>query len=296
MSREHFDVRRIRDGVTYNTKASELLAYAEGRADGPSNSRWRAGLFRTSSGAYFAVREDMRHYFDQINGHWADNTSVTLEVLDHASSVKWCEQHDANLLVDFVEQSVEEPERLAEAAPEGVLLSLSDTQKSDLALEAETAGMSVEAYLLHCVESKRAAQEAPAGAVEAGCVETGAVASSALAEASCESPVQPIVVAASVEEVVAATVEAESEAAKSEELSDDQLSSIEVLPMARQDHEPVVLTIAQENEDGDGWEDSTEAEIVLLTPEVIHQNGADQNSALHNRSVVAPVELGQAAE
>jgi hypothetical protein len=349
MSLEHFDVRRIRDGATYNTKLSELLAYAEGVGDGASSGRWRGGLYRAMNGSLFAVREDVRRYFDQIGGNWTDNTSISLDVLDYEGSLKWCEMHDANLLVDFIEEvsvntiveSVEEAlaapvedSAVAEAEAEeetevsvAVVLSIPDDQKQTIALQAEKAGLTVDAYFLQCVEARLTAQESVVTQIlaeeEASAQEDAPVQEAApVLEAVMEAPEPFIEAVAEIqiecvetecaasdcvesECIVCACGESQEELESAstdlfadnallavEEAPEDHLSPIEVLPVASEIEETVIFSIEEAPECESGDHEVHEAEIVSLT----HYSGQSQNGLSASLGSVLRGEIGQAAE
>jgi hypothetical protein len=297
MSCEHFDVRRIRDGVTYNTKTSELIAYAEGNRDDASNGRWRAGLYRAASGAYFAVREEAKPYFDQIGGRWLDDTGVSLDLLDFVAAVKWCEQYDANVLVDFLEKAEMTPAAVAvqAEAPAGVVLRLSDVQRSVLEDEAQKAGLSVDAYLLQCVELQ--CVEAGPASPESETERTGSEVVEAEAELHDEAPAVEAVAAEEV--VIAEPVDDEAEDAiineivAAEDLTGEPAPAMEAVS-ADEEAEPLVLTVAEEIECVvEASDEHDDADIVPLSPELIHQSGLAQgglNGGVHDAG------LGKAAE
>jgi hypothetical protein len=311
MSLEQFNVRRIRDGVTYDTKVSELLAYADGKSEESGASRWRAGLFLAASGTYFAVREESRRYFDQIAGRWTDGSSVSLDVLDYASALRWCESLDANILVDFTAETaapvmaaaeetkaepvaeaepVEEPaaeeallseEAVPAEQPSALMLNISGDQKSAIEMEAQKAGMSLDAYLLHCVEVSRAARE-------------GAVAEAAETEADCDECIEQALMEIGLEEAAdaAAAVTDDAQTAPS-----SQSTPAEAAPAADDGAGTITLTVAEETEsEAADAETPATPQASPVSSELLHHFHLAQRAANGGQTPNGKADLGRAAE
>lgn len=325
MHAEQFDVRRIRDGVTYNTKASELLAYAEGYGE-DRGGRWRAGLFRTPAGGFFAVREEAGRHFDQISGRWQDNTSISLDVLDRPASVAWCERHDANVLVDFVGNPDEEISRETEdaapgeAASEGLLLQVSDEQREAIEIAAQKANLAVDDYVLRCLEARGVAADAASDAGESAeapeasepAPEADAAATDEAEDGEAESVAglaEEVVVEtpvadeaaepaegddepaadASVGEVIPAAAAAESQAG---EAAEEAVSEPEGQPVADGVEESDILVVVEKSEADPAGSDAVDlAAVAPLAEDIARKHGVGLNGLGAEEASV-----GQAAE
>jgi hypothetical protein len=88
-----------------------------------------------------------RHWHDQRAGEWRTKTLVDVTPLDHAAAVKWCEDNEAEIIVEFFDLPGE-----GVPSTSAFPLRMPDALKRRLEASAAAAGVSMNAYTVACLE------------------------------------------------------------------------------------------------------------------------------------------------
>jgi hypothetical protein len=143
--------RRVIGGSTYNTATSEVLAYASG---GDEGNGWEACLYRSRGGAFFEVERTTKSWYDRDECEWKEKSTIDVTPMDHASSVKWCADCEAEIVIDFFALPPEGESNIGEQAAR--LIRMSKALESDLEAWAKSEGISVNEYVLRAIRERGA--------------------------------------------------------------------------------------------------------------------------------------------
>lgn len=159
-------MKRIIDGVTYNTDTSTVIARAELADDDwatKGGDRMVQTLYQTRGGAFFihidttTVRRSLRD-----NG-WEEVERHEFEAMTRDQAHRWVMEGQVELLHDVFG---EPPEATEEAAPGATLyIRIPTSLKDRLELLAKQEGLSLNAWTMRCVE--RCANVAAPNALQA---------------------------------------------------------------------------------------------------------------------------------
>jgi predicted HicB family RNase H-like nuclease len=144
-------VKKVIDGVTYNTATSTQLATSEFENDDGHNVE--AALYQTRGGAFFELAIETwgaRH----ADGEWEERTRSTVNPLSPEEAHKWVLQGEVELMSAGEEVFGEPPEAEAEAtASATIYLRVPAALKQRIERVAKKADQSVNVWAMRCLEN-----------------------------------------------------------------------------------------------------------------------------------------------
>jgi predicted HicB family RNase H-like nuclease len=154
-------MKRIINGVTYNTDTSTMIARAEeiepGWKDGTGGDRDVLTLYQTRLGAFF-IHRDTVSLRRGIRGEWEEDEHHTFDAMTRAEAHKWVLGHDG---VELLSDVFEEPPEAAEETSPGATLYIRVPSSLKDRIEAAAASdkLSVNAWAIRCMEGCVAYQQ-----------------------------------------------------------------------------------------------------------------------------------------
>lgn len=151
-------MKRIINGVTFNTDTSTMLAQSE--YEGSDRIYGKVPvvetLYQTRSGAFFVHRSELLE-LETEDTH--ANIRNTFHPMTRAEAQQWIEEGDIELIHPGVLD--EPPEALPEDAPEATIyLRIPASLKERIEASAKAASLSVNSWALRCMERCLAAPAA----------------------------------------------------------------------------------------------------------------------------------------
>jgi hypothetical protein len=151
-------VKRIVDGVTYNTDTSTILARAEWEDDGRWGvaKQYEGTLYQTRGGAFFL------HISSTVerknpDGEWEEKTKDEFEPLTPEDANEWMQKGDTEIIHNPFDDP---PEATAEAEPGATIyIRVPNSLKQRVDEAANKQGLSSNAWVMRCVE--KCLQRAP---------------------------------------------------------------------------------------------------------------------------------------
>ncbi len=157
-------MKRIINGVTYNTDTSTVIAkdeVVEGDwADGGYGSRTVHTLYQTRGGAFFAHANTVQRNRDVRDNEWLEDERHRFEPMTRDEAHKWVMTGEVELFSDVFG---EPPEAAAEEAPSATIyLRVPSSLKLRLEKLAADANISLNSWLTRCVERCAGGEISPA--------------------------------------------------------------------------------------------------------------------------------------
>ena len=149
-------MKRIIDGVTYNTATATKIAASEFNERGVGGPVGQDVLYQTRGGAFFIATHEVVTYRDR-DGEWQSKEQNEVTPMSRNFAQAWALKGDVELFSDFFG---EPPEASAKPQEPGatiytrVPLSLKDRIET----HARADGLSVNSYVIRCLESCATAQ------------------------------------------------------------------------------------------------------------------------------------------
>lgn len=140
-------MKRIIDGVTYNTDTSTTIAQAEW--ENREGEQCQGTLYQTRGGAFFIDVETTRPVYDEYEEQWKPRKSHAFEPQSRDEAEKWCQEGEVEIFVDAFGELPEAAETETEA---GVYFRLPIVLKTRIEAAAKDAGLSLNAWAMRCFE------------------------------------------------------------------------------------------------------------------------------------------------
>jgi hypothetical protein len=142
-------MKRIIDGVTYNTETATVVA--EGSSEDENRGvASETTLYQTRTGVFFSVEQIESTWHDQNRGEWRTRKATEWEVVgDTAKAVEACEQLGLVIVRNFGDLPPE-PEAGESAAT--VYMRAPPALKTALEARAKADGVSLNILMLRCAE------------------------------------------------------------------------------------------------------------------------------------------------
>ena len=144
-------MKRIINGVSYNTETSTKVAISEYDGTSRGEPRGEETLYQTRGGAFFLHSSEVTMHKDR-NGDWQERESNQFEVMTRDSAHKWV--MDTGRQVELLSDVFgEPPEAAAEVSPGATLyIRLPASLKERLDTLAREDRTSLNAWTTRCVE------------------------------------------------------------------------------------------------------------------------------------------------
>jgi hypothetical protein len=141
-------LKRIVDGVTYNTATSRLLATSTW--EDHDNDEHEEELYQTRGGAFFLVNTVTKKVWVERDREWDERECIEVEPLDADRAQKWMMQGD----VEVIDNPFgDPPEAEAETEPGStVYVRVPPSLKRAIDQAAGKASLSVNAWAMQCLE------------------------------------------------------------------------------------------------------------------------------------------------
>lgn len=162
-------MKRIIDGVAYNTETAIKVARLEFDASVTGGTRGFEVLYQTRGGAFFRHVQEVVAYQDR-NREWQERETNQFEAMTRDKAHAWVmEQNDVKLLSDVFGEPPEAAAGDAAVAEATIYARMPLALKSQAEALARADGLSVNSYVIRCLEScaasRRTAVEPPANAL-----------------------------------------------------------------------------------------------------------------------------------
>lgn len=143
-------MKRIINGVTYNTDTSTLVARFHEAADNNNPTDKTTELYKTRGAALFLHIHDEWHVMDQASGEWLKKTKDQFEPMSREDAQKWVMDGDVEILSDEFDMP---PEAAAEESPAATIFArVPQSLKARVDAAADQAKLSINAWALRCME------------------------------------------------------------------------------------------------------------------------------------------------
>ena len=144
-------MKRIIDGVTYNTDTSTLIARYQEAADNYNPTDKTIDLYKTRGGAFFLHVHEEWHVKDEDSGEWQKKLKDQFEPLTREAAQKWVMDGDVEV---FSEEFGLPPEAADEETPSATIYArVPQSLKARVDAAAEEAKLSTNAWALRCMEN-----------------------------------------------------------------------------------------------------------------------------------------------
>jgi predicted HicB family RNase H-like nuclease len=143
-------MKRIINGVTYNTDTSTQIAQKDGERNG--GNRYFEILYQTRGGAFFLVdRENVLSFDEYTSRTKCVDRKITFSPMSRSDAKEWCLEGESEI---FVDAFGEVPEATSEIETEaGVYIRLPSLLKTRIEAAAEHDGLSLNAWAIRCFEN-----------------------------------------------------------------------------------------------------------------------------------------------
>lgn len=141
-------MKRIVDGVTYNTDTSTMVALFDRPASDRDPTSKTGTLYQTRGGAFFVHWCEEWHY--QEVGEWVSKTTDSFEVMTYDEAHKWVLDGDVEI---FSGVFPDPPEATAEEKPGATIyIRVPQSLKARIDSASDEAKLSINAWSMRCVE------------------------------------------------------------------------------------------------------------------------------------------------
>ncbi len=155
-------MKRIIDGVAYNTETAAKVARLEFDASDQGGTRGFEVLYQTRGGAFFRHVQEMVAYRDR-NGDRQERETNQFEAMTRDKAHAWVMgQNDVELLSDVFGEPPEAAAGDAAAAEATIYARVPLALKSQAEALARADGLSVNSHVIRCLESYAASRRVPA--------------------------------------------------------------------------------------------------------------------------------------
>jgi len=141
-------MKRILDGVTYNTETSTLLAKSE--YDGNPGEGVEM-LYQTRGGAFFVYCEEIRQVWVERSSKTVEKVTSTVEPKSSDQAQQWLMEGDREIFSN----PFEDPPEASAADDRGastLYIRVPASLKARVEKAAETEGLSANSWLMRCAE------------------------------------------------------------------------------------------------------------------------------------------------
>ena len=148
-------MKRIIDGVTYNTDTSAQIGRWNQKADNYNPTTKEVILYKTRGGAFFLHEHEEWSFQDDETGEWVTKHNDSFQPLTRQKAHDWMMEGDTEVLSDEFELP---PEATAKEEPEGTIyVRVPQSFKVQVDAAAKQADLSTNAWAMRCMESCLAA-------------------------------------------------------------------------------------------------------------------------------------------
>lgn len=141
-------MKRIIDGVTYNSETSTAIGRSIADADHNDPKAYEWTLYRTRGGAFFLHTHSS--WAVKKHDEWVEREHDEFAPMTEAEARKWMLEGEVEVLNDVFGDP---PEAEAEAAPGATIyLRVPDVLKSQIERKAKAEDLSVNAWAMRCLE------------------------------------------------------------------------------------------------------------------------------------------------
>jgi hypothetical protein len=142
-------MKRVVNGVTYNTETSEKIGRIEWTQGTQDEEQYEATLYRTRGGAFFVVEVKRWHEYD--GDTWQPHEKTTFEPMTSAEAHKWIMDGDQ---VEIFHNPFDDPPEAEGDAGHGatVYVRVSESLKDRIDAAARAVNVSINTWALRCFE------------------------------------------------------------------------------------------------------------------------------------------------
>ena len=152
-------MRRVVDGVTYNTDTATLIASTDYDKSENAGPRGTLALYQTRGGAFFVHDHEVLAYRDRRSGEWEERERDLVEPMSREEAQEWVLEQNVEL--HDTDAFGEPPEAAAESSPEATIyVRVPLTLKTRVDTQAKAEGLSVNSYVIRCLEKCASASAA----------------------------------------------------------------------------------------------------------------------------------------
>lgn len=145
-------MKRIVDGVTYNTDTSTKIAAAEWDNTGLQGGRGEAVLYQTRGGAFFEVSTETVPYKDR-DGEWTEREKTEVATLTREAAQKWILTGDVEVFSDVLGEPPEAAADEDQAAGSTLYIRLPSSLKDRIEARSKQESLSVNSWAIRCFEN-----------------------------------------------------------------------------------------------------------------------------------------------
>lgn len=140
-------MKRIINGVTYNTNTSTAIAQAKWSDE---SERTTGTLYQTRGGAFFVHEEVVKNIYNERTREWGEKTDNDFLPLSQAGAHKWLMEGDVEV---FHNPFDDPPEAAAEADPGATIyIRMPASLKRRVDEEAQLSELSGNVWAMRCIE------------------------------------------------------------------------------------------------------------------------------------------------
>ena len=146
-------MKRIIDGVAYNTETSTKVAEMTFEADPniSGSTRGAVTVYQTRSGAFFKLDHEVIGYRDR-DGEWQERVSNQCEAMTREEVLAWvAQQGDVEVFGNALDDVPEAME--AKEGEATIYTRVPASLKARADAQATAAGMSLNAFVIRCLEA-----------------------------------------------------------------------------------------------------------------------------------------------
>ena len=141
-------MKRIIDGVTYNTDTSTMVALFDQPASHHNPTSKTGTLYQTRGGAFFVHWREEWNYKEE--GEWATKTNDSFEVMTYDEAHKWVLDGDVEI---FSGVFPDPPEATSEEKPGATIyIRVPQSLKARIDDASDEAKLSINAWSMRCIE------------------------------------------------------------------------------------------------------------------------------------------------
>jgi predicted HicB family RNase H-like nuclease len=148
-------MKRIINGVTYNTETSTRIARSEWQEPYGTDLEIEhsATLYQTRSGAFFVHETVTTPYYDNDEREWSEKKTQSFDVLSYDQAREWVLQGEMEVFDDSVLELAPEAREEEDEQPEAnVFLRMPSSLKRRIEEAARSEKQSTNAWMLRCAE------------------------------------------------------------------------------------------------------------------------------------------------